>query len=847
MMRVHSTMMESFMKKAGAALSGQMLPIPDSAGARATWDKLDPEYSARLIARGDELLTKPWPGMLMSMYTLFAETGDRARFEEKYFGRRRMLTQLVMAECAEGRGRYLKKIIDGVYLILSETTWCLPAHNSYIRDKRQLMIPDVSRPVVDLFAAETGAILALTVQLLRLSFKEVSPYIETAVDNALYERIFEPYLNYHFWWMGNGQEPMCNWTTWITQNVLLAAFCRPEEESLGSLMVYQKNLVDSWEDAGDSEGSGDTQDWPSRHLLLSRRQRELLLSQAAMSIDYFLDEYAEDGCCDEGAQYYGHAGLTLFGCLEILFQLSGHHPDIQNRLSQIFRLDKIRNIAEYIAKVYVGDGQYINFADCSPRAGSRGAREFLFGLRTESALLMGFAARDHAETPDDEKLMPKEENLWYHMLQAMFHKEMMACSSKAGKTEMLRTDAWYPSTGLMIARNRDLVLAVKAGDNGDSHNHNDVGSFILYCRKQPVFIDLGVGTYTKKTFSPDRYDIFTMQSKYHNLPTFEDVQQKPGEKYRAEGVQCLLADSCAEISMDIARAYGDKRIESYKRRVTLVKDRALIIEDSYKGELPCTLSLLTYEKPEIHGRKLRIGELAEFEMRGVNSAAVEQVRIDDARLGETWKHDCYRLVLGIGHDFQLLLELEEKDQAPEIMMVKTDEDGESTAARNTEGAGDADTASVPDDAGMQKTAETEKQSVKAGNESQDSVSTASVVETDAGNRLEVRRILVSSTEKTAGSVGDASQRSRSFTMRTMLLTDCPHTISDGYPAVQTNPRSIPYGQHIYINGFEHTAYDFGVQIPEDTIGMIAPPGETISVCLDMSARNRKKHQDQAKA
>ena len=47
--------------------------------------------------------------------------------------------------------------------------------------------------------------------------------------------------------------------------------------------------------------------------------------------------------------------------------------------SRIFREKKIRNIANYIVKMHVGGGYYINFADCSALPGRRTAREFLFG------------------------------------------------------------------------------------------------------------------------------------------------------------------------------------------------------------------------------------------------------------------------------------------------------------------------------------------------------------------------------------------------------------------------------------------------------------------------------------
>ena len=73
-----------------------------------------------------------------------------------------------------------------------------------------------------------------------------------------------------------------------------------------------------------------------------------------------------------------------------------------------------------------------------------------------------------------------------------------------------------------------FFVATKGGYNNESHNHNDVGSFSLYLNTMPVFIDAGVGTYTRRTFSSERYSIWTMQSNYHNLPLINGVAQRFG-------------------------------------------------------------------------------------------------------------------------------------------------------------------------------------------------------------------------------------------------------------------------------------------------------------------------------
>lgn len=146
--------------------------------------------------------------------------------------------------------------------------------------------------------------------------------------------------------MGNGDEEMNNWTPWCTQNVLLCAFALPFEESV----------------------------------------RRRVMEQACRSLDCFLKDYGEDGCCSEGAQYYGHAALCLFRCLRIL-EIAA--PGV---FDSIWHEPKIANMASYIYHMHVDGMYYFNFADCSPVAGRRGARDYLFAVRTGNQEMAAFAA-----------------------------------------------------------------------------------------------------------------------------------------------------------------------------------------------------------------------------------------------------------------------------------------------------------------------------------------------------------------------------------------------------------------------------------------------------------------------
>lgn len=637
-------------------------PAPP-ASDRAFWGSLPGRLASAVTGRGESFLGYAWPPLPATLFLEFTRTGNRSRYEEPYFARRRALAALVLAECVRGDGRHLDDIINGIDAICGESAWQLPAHNGYIRDTPQLPLPDTSRPVLDLFACETGALLATVRHLLRDRLDAVSPFICERILRLTGERIVRPYLGRHFWWMGRGRERMNNWTVWCTQNVLLTAFT-----------------------------TGPAQ-----------RELQAVIRKAARSIDFFLKDYGDDGCCSEGAQYYRHAGLCLWGCLEIMNAVSG------GTFASAFREEKIRNIALYILNVHVHDRYYFNFADCSPVAGRAGAREFLFGTRIGSGALMRFAARDAERQPEPD--LPEEINLFYRLL-ALSAADEMARVARAGVqpepgsdageaaaeagalpdrsgesarpgSDGPRPDVWYPSVGVFIARSPRFSLAVKAGGNGDSHNHNDTGSVILYKDGWPCLIDVGVETYSARTFSSSRYEIWTMQSAYHNLPSFGPYRQLDGEEYRARDVRISSGGRTSEISMELAGAYpAESGVKSYRRTVMLVRpadsgtprrsgragepalpeepgtggeSEAVVMEDRYEGELPAVLSLMTAEPPEVlpDGR-LALGTLAIIET-GLSSerVTVEPIPVTDPRLRTAWPETLYRILLRIHNRIRL--------------------------------------------------------------------------------------------------------------------------------------------------------------------------------------------------
>lgn len=180
-----------------------------------------------LVQSGEDALAQPIAPLPLTAWLDFTRTGRRTGWEDAYFSRRARLCALVLAECVQHSGRCLEPVLDTLWAICEESAWQLPAHNSYIRDTPQLPLPDTTRPVVDLFAAETGGSLALVHYLLGAELESAAPGICQRLYREVEDRVLQPWRSQHFWWMGDGAEPMCNWTSWCTQNLLLATFCCP--------------------------------------------------------------------------------------------------------------------------------------------------------------------------------------------------------------------------------------------------------------------------------------------------------------------------------------------------------------------------------------------------------------------------------------------------------------------------------------------------------------------------------------------------------------------------------------------------------------------------------------------
>jgi hypothetical protein len=231
-------------------------------------------------------------------------------------------------------------------------------------------------------------------------------------------------------------------------------------------------------------------------------------------------------------------------------------------------------MGEFLPKAYVCDGRFLNFADASGKISVDYTWGHDWGTLSGSELMQNFWEFAYKKS---EKACLVDYNAPYRDFRSLSIPSFGYRDYRASKSD------FFPSLQLSVCRDEEdpqkgLYLSLKGGHNMESHNHLDVGNFVVFCDSHPIFIDAGVGSYTARTFGPDRYDIWSMQSGYHNLPTINGTDQKPGGEYRARGAQ--FDEATGKLTLDLTAAYpSEAGIISYLRSARLEKGRAIVTDE----------------------------------------------------------------------------------------------------------------------------------------------------------------------------------------------------------------------------------------------------------------------------
>ena len=591
--------------------SSVILPQADDAFWR---NSIPQEMRQSYIQYGERYLGKSWTAL---PWTVFAENkinGNRVNYEAACFEKRRQLAAIVMAEIMEGKGRFINDIINGVGSFCEETWWGIPAHYN----KR---IPLSGNQEVDLFNAETASLVVWTRYMLEKPFNQFSPDLCQRIDQEIERRILIPALKKDYWWKTAGM----NWNPWICSNWLACVLICEKDEA---------------------------------------RKAEAI-RQIKAATHAFIDAYPEDGGCDEGPGYWDRAAASMFEILRLftvyglqftddytngLEGLASKSARPAGALSSERTINKIKNMAAYAYKTYIGNDYCICFADAHENKAVQQVNiVYPFGLWLSDQTMREFGAylgRQKEVLTNPATLYDKSGNFPTLGRELFFLRHIRDFIAEQPREPLLK-DVWLPDLQIMTSRRGYLYVAMKGGTNGESHNHNDVGSFVIYApqessphasRLSPLFIDPAVGEYTAKTFSNDRYSIWTMQSQYHNLPQINGIDQKDGKEYAAK----VVSHKDGQLTLDIAGAYpAEAAVKSWKRTVIAMKSGVSVTEDYELSEYrhPTCLMLMTLDPDALQRIHFDANQL---------SATIENVSDKlDPLLQHMWGQKMYRIILTV--------------------------------------------------------------------------------------------------------------------------------------------------------------------------------------------------------
>lgn len=596
----------------GLRQAGPFRPFPP-AGDLA-YRALPEAERVAIVAAAEALLDYDWPTLKATDYLDFYETGSLRVYHEAYFARLKALETLLYAEILEGKGRFTRDIANGLWVVCEQTTWAQPAHLNV--EFPGAGMPSHDRPIVALLASEVAALVATAEYFLADQLDALNPVFRERMRHEVNRQLLQPFLERtDYWWMAYEKPFTNNWNPWITSNYLLCAlvFSRSETERTGHL------------------------------------------AKAITVLDHFINVYPEDGGCEEGPAYWDHAGGRMLDCLRLLHQATAGRIDI-------FDEPLIREMGDFMWYASIHPPWYVNFADALARYTPDPGTLFRYGKAVGSENLMAFAAQ-----------FPVKPFLSSERIEYLFIRQL---PNLFVRDELLAYDRPFHPSAFVALEDLETVyirqgtetasgfyLAAKGGYNAESHNHNDVGNFIVFLDGEPLLIDTGVGTYTSKTFSEQRYEIWSMQSSYHNLPDINGQSQPHMIQWRSDYFSTENNPDRAVVEIGLASAYPEgANLEAYDRQLVFQRDRERITLTeglTFRDGNPAAggnrldFHLMTHHTPS-RGQEPGTLLLAHPESGQVRAQvtydadlAVVVTRIDhgDPRMADSWGDTLYRITL----------------------------------------------------------------------------------------------------------------------------------------------------------------------------------------------------------
>ncbi|MEJ3655070.1 heparinase II/III family protein [Actinomycetes bacterium KLBMP 9759] len=530
-----------------------------------------------------------WPPALLRDYAAYPRRGERNPYEDVVRSRLGRIARATALAAVRPATDAIDDVADGTWLVAEQSTWCWPAHDDAFT-RTAAVVPALDRPFLDLGAAETAATLAVATSVLGDQLDAAYPGLRERLADEVRHRVLDPFRTRRDWhWLGL-EGNVHNWNPWIHGNLVVAAlaFDRPEQQAE-------------------------------------------TLGMCVEGIDRYLAALPADGGIDEGGDYWWHGACRALEALDVLDRV---------HRAGLFDLVAVDELLAFPHRMQISAQWNLSFSDAEPRP--RGEVPWFrlrrWGERRGLADVVAHAAAQAVAAP-----VPLDSGA-VRLLDALLEPTPTRVPDPALP---LPRSVELRSIGLAAARERagsseGLLVSIKAGHNGQNHNHLDLGAVEIAVDGVPVVVDAGRPTYDSRTFSARRYELWPMRSEWHSTLRPRGLDQEPGEQWTApidggdEGAR-------ATWHVDLSRAYPLAAGELLTRQVTLDRTNATVtVHDRWRldGEQATSAVLILHGdvalepgallvRPPGAGRGLRISHDAD-------RIEVVERALDDPYLVAAW-------------------------------------------------------------------------------------------------------------------------------------------------------------------------------------------------------------------
>jgi hypothetical protein len=475
-----------------------------------------------------KFLTEPTPVLTDALSQQILKDGRLDSYDVPFRLRSTRLVAFVVAECMEDKGTYLPVIETELNAILDEKSWAIPFHVLFGKPYGGV------NDSIELATAARAWTLATADYWLGDKLK---PETRLRIRAEMKQHVFDNYEDAvktgtaHWGWMAGNN----NWNAVCTSGVLGAALA----------------------------------------LLPDPKERALFVQAAQNSMSYYLGGFPDDGYDEEGLSYWDY-GFGSYLCI-------AETVDEATRGNiNMFAGAKLRQIALFPRHFEIMDGIFPAFGD-SGVARSHGITKAI-----DSALLLLINQRWGMGWTD---INPAKPNMFatHPLGDRLFafgifgfplpaYGGSVVLGSPPAPDENAQGDLrfFFKSASLLISRSERpgaarLGMAIRGGDNGGNHSHNENGTYVVVCNGEGVISNPGMEPYTAKSFGPHRYESAYNNSYGHDIPYVGDTLQTFGHAALGKILSTTFTDDRDTLVMDLTTSYAVPSLKKLTR--TYVLDR----------------------------------------------------------------------------------------------------------------------------------------------------------------------------------------------------------------------------------------------------------------------------------